>query len=172
MQRWPLSEDGLGISIQELGLLLGHMKAYLRDSRAHEHTGCTEDEGHRHDTEFCFGVLGLLEETQRLEWAVRCAWHLGTGEAAPVPPTHSDKWASRAVVLQTVKSFHPEMATLADQHQDLCLELVRSSRVASCPDREVRALLPGPQHKVWSPLEGADAAASLKAPGRHLHPLS
>lgn len=45
MQRWPLSGDGLGISIQELGLLLGHMKSYLRDTQPREHTGCTEDEG-------------------------------------------------------------------------------------------------------------------------------
>lgn len=88
MQRWPLSGDGLGIPLQELGLPLRHMKSYLRYSQPREHTGCTENEGHRHDTEFCFGVLCLLEETQRLEWAVRCAWHLGTGEAAPVPATH------------------------------------------------------------------------------------
>lgn len=79
----PYPGDGLGIPIQELGLPLGHMKTYLVSVQ-----DAQRKRGHRHDTEFCFRVLCLLEETQRLEWAVHCAWHLGTGEAAPVPATH------------------------------------------------------------------------------------
>lgn len=119
---------------------------------------------HGRDMNSALGPWVCLKKLKGLNGQYSSAWH-PVQVRQPLPRSRYDKWASRAAVLQRVKPLHPERATLAEQHQDLRSVPARS--LASCPHREVRALL-----LVWFPLEGADASASLRALCWQVHPAS